>query len=142
MTSPLPRTKPEPPTDDVPTTASDGTPWSHYVRRVDLLDRDPQGPEQPPVHVLSKPVLFDGVIAPAGIAKEGIVIDVGLGGTVVTMHVRHEDVQIGSEGTPWTIGGRRVITPVGHGWDWVPVDPDDPEGWIVCSIYVAEVVIR
>lgn len=143
MTSPLPRSKPQP----IPHEGRDGVPYANYVRKIEFVDRNPSGPEDAPVHVMSAPVLFDGVMAPATIAKDGITIDVGDGATVVTLHVWHEDVQIGSTSTdepyvPHLIGGRHVLTPVGEGWDWVPVDPDDDEGFIACSIYVAEVHVR
>ena len=45
---------------------------------------------------------------------------------------------------PHLIGGRRVCTPVGKGWDWVHVDPDGRQHnpYIACSFYVARVTIR
>lgn len=143
MTNPLPTPKPEP----VVKEGRDRVPYAEYVRVVEFPDRNPPGPDDAPVHVLCAPVLFDGVMAPAAIAKEGITVDVGDGGTIVTLHVLAEDVQVGStdpeeEFVPHLIGGRHVLTPVGEGWDWVPVDPDRPEGYIACSIYVAEVHVR
>lgn len=143
MTNPLQVSKPTP----VPHEGRDGTPWSEYVRKIEFIDRNPQAPDEAPIHVLSAPVLFDGVMAPATVAKDNITIDVSHEGTIVTMHVWHEDVQIGTTATeepyvPHLIGGRHVLTPVGEGWGWVPVDPEDPEGFIACSLYVAEVHVR
>lgn len=138
--SPLPTVKPEP----LPKFDRDGVPWSEYVRCVEFIDRNPQAADEAPIHVLGY-VEFDGVATTARVAKTGVTVDLGDGGTVVTMQVWHEDVQIGEHGeegfTPWLIGGRRVATPVGEGWDWVPVDDDTPE-WIVCAFYVAEVHVR
>lgn len=127
--------------------AVDGTPWSEYVRRIDLPDREPPESDEAPVHVLTAPILFDGVLAPARIAKDSVTIDLGSGGTIVTMHVLAEDVQIGTDAgvipyVPHLIGGRRVLSPVGEGWDWVPVDPEEPDGLIACSIFVAKVIVR
>lgn len=143
MRNPLSRTKPPPPVHE----GRDGVPFADYVRKVEFIDRNPTKPDEAPVHVLTAPVLFDGVMAPATIAKDGITVDIGDGATIVTLHVWYEDVQIGSTAddepyVPHLIGGRRVLTPVGEGWDWVPVDERDPEDFIVCSIYVAEVHVR
>lgn len=143
MSNPLPVHRVE----SQPTEDRNGTPYRDYVRKVEITDRNPQGPEQAPCHIFCGPVLFDGVMAPAQIAKDSVTIDLGDGGTVVTMHVLAEDVQVGGlddDGvyTPHLIGGRHVMTPVGEGWSWVPVDPEDPEGFIACSFYVAEVHVR
>jgi len=124
-------------------------PWSEYVRRIDFVDRQPPGPEDAPIHVLTSPVLFDGAIAPCRIAKEGITVDLsGRGGTIVTLWVHRDDVQVGGveeDGTytPHLLGDRRVCTPVGDGWEWAPVNPEDPDDeWMVVSLYVAEVHVR
>lgn len=139
-TSPLPVVEREP----LPKFDRDGIPWTEYVRTIEFIDRNPQAPDEAPVHVLGY-VAFDGVATTARVARTGITVDLGDGGTVVTMQVWHEDVQIGNvDGEPFVprmIGGHRVVTPVGDGWEWVPVDEDTPE-WIVCSIYVAEVHVR
>ena len=145
MTSPLPRRQP-------PAVAHfdrEGTSWSEYVRRIDFVDRDPAGPDSPPIHVLTSPVLFDGVIASCQIAKEGITVDLsGHDGTVVSLWVHKDDVQIGGTDddgnyTPFLLGDRRVCTPTGEGWEWVPVDPDDDDNpWIAVAIFVAEVHVR
>lgn len=128
-----------------PAADRDGTVWDRYVRRVEFLDADPVRPDEPPVHVVRR-VLFDGVLAPASIRKDGMTVDLsGDGGTVVTLHAHRDDVQIGNEEPyrPWLIGGRHVLTPLGKGWEWVPVDRDDPENpYVVCSFYVAEAIVR
>lgn len=145
MTSPFPRSKPQP----IQREGRDGVPFADYVRKVEFIDRNPVDIDEAPVHVATAPILFDGVMAPATVAKDGITVDIGHGdgATIVTMHVWYEDVQIGSAAgeepfIPHLIGGRHVLTPVGEGWDWVPVDPRDPEDFIVCSFYVAEVHVR
>lgn len=140
MPNPLPRPEPTAPTyyDRY------GEPWSEYVRKIEFIDRDPSTPDAAPVHVLSAPVLFDGVMAPCQISKEGITIDLGgPGPTIVTLWVHEDDVQIGNETTPHLLGGRHVCTPIGEGWDWVPVDPEDDDNpWMAVALYVAEVHVR
>jgi len=138
--SPLPAKQPE----DRVTEDDYGTPWSEYVRKIEFVDAEPPGPKDAPVHVMRR-VLFDGVISPAIIDPDGMTVDVGShDATVVTMHVHKDDVQIGhmedGKYVPHLIGGRRVCTPVGEGWAWVPVEKDSD--WIVCSFYVAEVHAR
>lgn len=143
MSTPLPTASVEP----LPKADDSGTPYADYVRKIEFLDSHPVAPDEPPVHVLGRQILLDGVGTTAAIGKEGVTVDLGEGGTVVTMHVWHEDVQIGTaerpsgEGhVPFLIGGRHVLTPVGEGWAWEPVDEGGE--WIVCSIYVAEVHVR
>lgn len=126
----------------------EGVPWSEYVHKVEFVDANPPATEEAPVHVVKR-VLFDGVMAPCMIHKDGITVDLSShDGTVVTLNVHRDDVQVGSiedDGTytPWLIGGRRVLTPTGEGWEWTPVDPDDPDDpFICCSFFVAEVHVR
>lgn len=126
-----------------------GVGWSEYVRKVEFLDAALPKDDEPPVSVVRR-VLFDGAPAPARIIPDAVTIDLsGYAGTVVTLHVDADDVQIGciadddSSSTPWLIGGRRVLVPVEPGWDWQPLDPSDPKCQIiVCSFYVAEVHVH
>ena len=132
----------------VPDYDREGVPWSEYVRTIEFVDATPPSPEEAPVHGTTH-VLLDGVATAARIDRDNITVDLGITEpTVVTLPVHRDDVQIGGideDGayTPWLIGGRRVCTPVGEGWAWIPTDPDDPQcEWIECSIFVAEVHIR
>lgn len=133
----------------VSTTDRNGVPWSHYVRVVEFVDPDPVPLHLPPIHVARR-VLFDGHIAPCTIRdSDAAVVDLSArGGTVLTLHVHQDDVQVGvtyPDGSyvPHMLGDRYVCTPAERGWDWQPVDPDNPDDpWWVVTLYVAEVHAR
>lgn len=126
-----------------------GIPWIEYVRKIEFVDAQPPGPSDPPCHSM-RDVLLDGALAPFHVDLDNVTVDLGMrAGTVVTMHVSTEHVQMpewdedGVYVVPHLLAGRHVLTPVGEGWAWEPQDPDDPDNpYTVVSFYAAEVHAR
>jgi hypothetical protein len=123
-------------------------PASDWVRDVVFPDGRPNDDHGTPVHVCTKPVLVNGVILDARIARSRIYVTAGATeGTVLSMVVHEDDLTLPDYAAAdrWdkvTVGGLKVLVPVQgdeHDWEVENVDEDTHETWWRVYIFVASV---
>lgn len=102
-------------TTTTPETTPRRYPASEWLRTIEFPDVSDTG-DDPPVHVCTRPVLFNGEEAKATVLREEVWVTAGpTQGTVVSFVVAADDVEF-EDGRPVRLAGLAVVTPVEHEW--------------------------